>query len=132
MYKSTIISAAILGACAVILGALNAHAFKSFFGPDQTASFETGVKYEFIHSVVLLLLGITGYGSRWTHRLLLIGTIAFSFSIYILNFFKANGIIGLTGLGIVTPIGGLLLVAGWMNLIRDAFQSRNFNSFKEQ
>ncbi len=122
MTKKAIIIGAILAGTAVILGAMNAHYLKQFFTPDTTESFDTGVRYQIYHALAIFVLpSLEHYlGTKKTARimwLLAIGTILFSGSIYALCAFKSFGIIGITGLGILTPIGGLFLIAGWMYLL---------------
>ncbi len=122
MYKQALIAAAILGGTAVIIGAFGAHALKSIFTPEQLTSFETGVKYQFYHAIVLGIVALL-YNKLNKRTLNLCtwfftsGITMFSGSIYLLNFLKAKDIIGLKGLGIITPIGGLVLIAGWATLL---------------
>lgn len=105
----------ILGMFAVILGAFGAHAFKGKFTAAQLESYETGVKYQMYHAIVLLLIGFVGDSSTvgttvvW---LFFVGTLLFSFSIYGLCYtgYKGNK---WKFLGPVTPLGGLLLVLAW-------------------
>ncbi len=125
--KKIIVIGSILAGTAVILGALNAHALKAYFTPDTTSSFATGVRYQMYHALAILLLGtLNSYlGNRASKRVLIFflsGTILFSGSIYALCVLKSNGIIGLTGLGILTPIGGVLLIIGWLSLIISALK----------
>ncbi len=122
MHKQALVGATILGATAVIIGAFGAHYLKQIFTPEQLISFETGVKYQFYHALALLFTGVIGiyFNSKYLNYaawLFLIGTIFFSGSIYLLNILKAKSQIGISGLGIITPIGGLLLIAGWVCLL---------------
>jgi len=125
--KKSIIIGSILAGTAVMLGALNAHAFKVFFDSETTSSFDTGVRYQMYHALVILILAaLTGKmdqkklsTARW---LFLVGTFLFSGSIYLLCAFKSNGIIGLTGLGILTPIGGLVLMIAWSYILVSAIR----------
>lgn len=128
MTKRTIIIGSTLACSAVILGALNAHFLKQFFTPDTTQSFDTGVRYQIYHA--LAILALAGFSDKLSAKhlkkvvwIFLIGILLFSGSIYLLCAFKANGIIGLTGLGILTPIGGLVLITGWIMLIFAAFKN---------
>ena len=52
------IAGSIFGALAIILGAFGAHALKKRFTPELMQSFETGVKYQMYHAIVLLVLGL--------------------------------------------------------------------------
>jgi uncharacterized membrane protein YgdD (TMEM256/DUF423 family) len=122
MFKPALISATLLGASAVIIGAFGAHYLKTIFTPAQLLSFETGVKYQFYHTLALAFTGILGTFiapkfckiATW---LFTIGTIFFSGSIYILTLLASRDIIGIKGIGIITPIGGLLLVSAWLCLM---------------
>ena len=127
--KKIIVSGAALAGTAVILGALNAHYFKQFFSPELTASFDTGVRYQMYHALAILLLAtLANYlGQQKASSifwLFIIGVLLFSGSIYLLCAFKSNGIIGLTGLGILTPIGGLILIIGWVYLIYTVLKTK--------
>lgn len=107
---------ALFGALAIIFGAFGAHALKKKLTNEQLQSFETGVKYQMYHAIVLLVLGYqldtTATINSYIIYLLIIGTILFSFSIYALVLLNAKGK-KIKGLGFVTPLGGLTLVLGW-------------------
>ncbi len=122
MIKKMIVSGTILAGSAVILGALNAHYLKQFFTPELTESFDTGIKYQMYHSLAMLILpALNKYiplkRQKLVFGLFLSGVILFSGSIYLLCGFKSNGIIGLSGLGILTPIGGVFLMLGWLQFL---------------
>lgn len=122
MLKSALATAAIFGAIAVILGAFGAHALKEKLTPELLNTFETGVKYQMYHCFALLAVGIifAAYPNAWIGRagtFFTVGIILFSGSIYALVALKSNGSVGLKGLGIITPIGGLFLVLGWISLV---------------
>ena len=108
--------AALLGMFAVIFGAFGAHALKKILNTDQQKSFETGVKYQMYHAILLLLLGnYFTFQSKIESSIVvcfLIGTFLFSFSIYGLVISSAVNK-KLKFLGPITPLGGLLLVIGW-------------------
>lgn len=107
---------ALLGMLAIILGAFGAHALKKKASASQLASFETGVKYQMYHAILLLVLGYNfSYNSPiedWIIICFLVGTFLFSFSIYGL---VLSDIAGKKWrfLGPITPLGGLLLTIGW-------------------
>ena len=112
-----LISGATFGMLAIILGAFGAHALKKILNTDQLKSFEIGVKYKMYHALVLLFSG-TYFSTpnqlmAWSF---IIGTILFSFSIYGLVLSDANGR-KIKFLGPITPLGGLLLVIGWIMLL---------------
>lgn len=111
---------------AVILGAFGAHALKNVLEPEQLISFETGVRYQMFHGLILVMIALKGYHfhltfEKWVVTLFGIGIILFSVSIYMLNM---QGLFGLNmkWLGPITPIGGSLLIIGWGLLFLDAFK----------
>jgi uncharacterized membrane protein YgdD (TMEM256/DUF423 family) len=115
------------GLTAVIMGAFGAHALKSRLKEDQLRSFETGVKYQMYHAILLLVLSFNLGFSRvldiYMAHFFIWGTFLFSFSIYGLILSSVNGK-KWKFLGPVTPIGGLLLVMGWSLLLYSVI--RNF------
>ncbi|WP_149274166.1 DUF423 domain-containing protein [Pareuzebyella sediminis] len=108
--------AALYGLLAVIFGAFGAHALKKTFSENELKSFETGVKYQMYHALVLLVLSFNLNLDTPLQRIMaycfIFGIFLFSFSIYGLTLSAAKGK-KLKILGPITPIGGLLLVAGW-------------------
>ncbi|MDR1503494.1 MAG: DUF423 domain-containing protein [Prevotella sp.] len=120
MKQTVLIIAAIYGMLSVILGAFGAHAFKDILTPEKLISFETGVRYQMYHAIVLLVIGLalsfTSPLEKWAAICIITGVLLFSFSIYFLSFAGHWGI-NLRFLGPVTPIGGLFLIAGWLLLI---------------
>lgn len=107
---------ALYGLLAVIFGAFGAHALKKSFSEDQLKSFETGVKYQMYHALVLLMLGfnlnLTTSLEKYMIYCFIFGTFLFSFSIYGLTLSASKGN-KIKFLGPITPLGGLLLVIGW-------------------
>lgn len=117
MDKKIIFTAGILGMTAIIFGAFGAHALKEVLTQDQLNTFETGVKYQMYHSLFLIFLGmnqsITEKIKKQIFLLIAFGTLLFSFSIYLLATMTISEI-NFKPIGIVTPIGGLLLILGWL------------------
>ncbi|MCS4226866.1 DUF423 domain-containing protein [Sphingobacterium sp. BIGb0165] len=120
MNNIVIITAALLGALAIILGAFGAHAFKKILSPEKLDSFEVGVRYQMYAAITLLVLGLNlsfEYQSeRVAYYLITSGSLLFSVSIYFLSFaeyWKKN----LKFLGPITPLGGLLMILGWIAII---------------
>lgn len=120
MDKKILIWAGIFGVLAVFLGAFASHGLKSMIDPDQLASFQTGLRYQFYHCLFLLYLGneqrIGRDFKKWIYYLVVVGVIFFSFSIYglatndLTNFnFKT--------IAMITPVGGLLLAGAWLIFI---------------
>ena len=105
--------AGILLALATIFGAFGAHTLKGHVSPDRLEVYETAVKYHFFHALGLLGIGLTlrfvdARAVRWAAILILIGIVLFSGSLYALTFGAPRAF------GIVTPFGGLALIAGWL------------------
>ena len=119
MTQFTLLFASILGGLAVIFGAFGAHALKKLLNEDQLKSFETGVKYQLYHAIVLLVIGFNLSLDTTLEKYMvysfMIGIILFSFSISGLVISSANNK-KLKFLGPITPLGGLLLVSGWILL----------------
>jgi uncharacterized membrane protein YgdD (TMEM256/DUF423 family) len=107
---------ALFGLTAIVFGAFGAHALKKIMSPEQLASFETGVKYQMYHALVLLMLSfnmnLDTSLERYMVYCFILGTVLFSFSIYGLCISGAKGN-KWKFLGPVTPLGGLFLVVGW-------------------
>ncbi|WP_237274397.1 DUF423 domain-containing protein [Tenacibaculum ovolyticum] len=121
-----LISGALFGMLAVIFGAFGAHALKKILSEDQLKSFETGVKYQMYHAIVLLFVGSYFKGSnQLMNYSFIFGIILFSFSIYGLVLSDAKGK-KMKFLGPITPLGGLLLVTGWATLLYQISQTVNF------
>ena len=113
-------SGVILGMTAIILGAFGAHALKKMLTAEELVTFETGVKYQMYHALFLLFLGMTSLVNekvkKSIFKLIVVGVVFFSGSIYILATKTITGI-DFRPLGIVTPIGGTLLIIGWLLLL---------------
>ena len=97
----------------VALGAFGAHTFKSMLGPELLSTFETAVRYQMYHSLALIALGVVL--THVNHRNLIVsgwlfvwGIVLFSGSLYVLALTSARW------LGIITPMGGTLFLAGWV------------------
>lgn len=106
--------AGIWGALGVVCGAFGAHLLRTRLPPDLLAVWSTGAQYHLIHAAVLLALALAaraGLASfELPYRLLAAGSVLFSGSLY------ALALTGIRPLGAVTPIGGTLLVAGWVSI----------------
>lgn len=120
MKQFVLVTAGIYGMLSVILGAFGAHAFKKILSPEKLISFDTGVRYQMYHAIVLLIIGLalsfTSSIEKWAAICIIIGVFLFSFSIYFLAFSEYWNI-NLRFLGPVTPIGGMFMIAGWLMLI---------------
>lgn len=102
----------------IILGALAAHALKAHLTANQLESFKTGVFYQLLHALLFISFGL--HTASETQKLnitlglyfTLVGVLLFSLSIYFLNLQNLLGL-SLRWLGPITPVGGLLMIAGW-------------------
>ena len=111
------------GLVAVGLGAFGAHGLRSRLDDSQMIAWETAVHYQAVHAVVLLALGLWLHGLQgrmlsveWAGWLFAGGVLLFSGSIYLLV------LTGARWAGPVTPLGGLLLICGWLLLIVTAMR----------
>lgn len=117
-----LIKGSILGGLAVIFGAFGAHALKEVLTPQQLISFETGVRYQMYHALVLLVLFIISL--KVTHvyfnraaQFMFWGVILFSGSIYLLTLKNMLGIEALKYIAPITPLGGGLIIVGWIFIL---------------
>ncbi|KAJ1726756.1 hypothetical protein LPJ61_004979 [Coemansia biformis] len=106
--------AAVLGASGVALGAFGAHGLRGMVSePEKIAAWESASRYQLVHAAALLALSATGRRSLHTPLLWTAGTVMFSGSIYLLVLSRDR----FRALGPVTPLGGLLMIAGWLSLL---------------
>lgn len=122
MLKFAWIIGALFGMFAVILGAMGAHALKEVLHPAQLLSFETAVRYQFFHGLVLLIVFLAKdqLPVRFLNiatALITLGVVFFSGSIYLLSCKDLIGLVTYKWLGPITPIGGVLMILGWLFLI---------------
>ncbi len=117
--KFFLLAAAVLGFVSVALGAFGAHTLKDKLAPEQLARFETAVRYQFYH--VFALLGVSLLARAWPDLnfapagwAFLAGVIIFSGTLYLID------LTGIRMFGAVTPVGGVLLLAGWLLLAWEA------------
>ncbi len=102
---------AVLGFLAVALGAFGAHGLKDLLARNGTlATYETAALYHLVHAAVLLFIASREPQPVWAWRLLFVGVLIFSGSLYTL------AITNVKILGAITPIGGVCLLAGWLAL----------------
>ncbi|MER1973235.1 MAG: DUF423 domain-containing protein [Psychrobacter alimentarius] len=111
--------AAINMAIAVALGAFGAHGLKSLVSTQQLEWWHTATLYLFVHALGLLLVGLLiqlKYISHTTAWLLQIGVIIFAGSLYAMTLGAPRWF------GAITPIGGILMIAGWLWLAVSTFR----------
>jgi len=113
MNRTFLLLGAVMGFLGVTLGAFGAHALRARLTPEMLAVFETGVRYQMYHALAILAVAaIVGSGGNtrlagvagWCFAA---GIVLFSGSLYALT------LTGVSTLGAITPIGGVLFLAGW-------------------
>lgn len=128
MNRKIIVTASILGMLAVIAGAFGAHGLRAKLSPADLDVWHTAVQYQFYHVFALLFLSTF---SRTRSRLVnvafylfTLGILFFSGSLYLLSCSNLLGLTRSPWLGAITPLGGLLFIAGWIALAMAAFRNR--------
>lgn len=128
MNKRILNTAAIMAIIAIIFGAFGAHKLKTLLTVESLQAFETGVRYQMYHVFLLLFLGmyksIPMRDKKVVHVLTLLGVCLFSGSIYLLSTSKITGV-DFSSIGILTPIGGMLLIITWVFLLRSFLKINN-------
>ncbi|MEW7289882.1 DUF423 domain-containing protein [Aquimarina sp. 2304DJ70-9] len=118
--KTILITGAVLALLAVLLGAFGAHGLEKLVDAKSIDSFKTGVRYQMYHAIVCIILGnMNGISPKSKKRIFYFfmgGIPLFSGSIYLLTIDDALGI-SLSSIGFVTPLGGFLLIFGWIFFI---------------
>jgi uncharacterized membrane protein YgdD (TMEM256/DUF423 family) len=117
MLKFWLISAGISGFLSVGLGAFGAHSLKNILDEYGKSIYEKAVLYQMFHTLALFLVGILYHLFKETSFFLagwgfLIGIVLFSGSLYVLATTNVKW------LGVITPIGGVAFLFGWVWLIR--------------
>ncbi len=111
--RQIILMGSLLGGLAVALGAFGAHAFKDLLiQNNRTDTYELAVRYHFFHAITLLLIAsligkVESKAGGRSALFILIGTILFSGSLYIMALFNTTKVTW------ITPIGGVFLLIGW-------------------
>lgn len=112
-----IITTCFLGLSAVIFGAFGVHVLKDSLTTDQLLSFETAVRYQMYHVIVLLFVNTyNGFSDKQKNRmsyLFLAGVFCFSGSIYLIQLTNITA----KSIWFVTPLGGLFFIIGWISMI---------------
>jgi len=116
MFKNLIITC-FLGLTAIILGAFGAHALKEILSVEQLNSFETAVRYQMYHVIVLLIVnlfdGFTTKQKNTISILFFIAILLFSGSIYLIQLTQITA----KSIWFITPLGGLFFIIGWLLMI---------------
>ncbi len=131
MHKTFLATAALLGATGVMLGAFGAHGLQRICNDEKILhGFQTGVQYQLWHAIVILAMAFNAgtRENRWIRsafHCFWSGILLFSGSLYLLTYLKIiqSGLV--SAIGPVTPLGGLLMIAGWILLLRAALEKRS-------
>ena len=125
MFKNIIITC-FLGLSAVILGAFGAHALKEILTAEQLLSFETAVRYQMYHAIVLLFVNIfEGFSAKQKNVISIMffmGVLFFSGSIYLIQLTSIRA----KSIWFVTPLGGFFFIIGWVSMMV-IFMKKYFN-----
>ncbi|HEX4876348.1 MAG TPA: DUF423 domain-containing protein [Chitinophagaceae bacterium] len=131
MHRNYFITAAVLGALGVALGAFGAHGLQQLTTDEKILhSYQTGVQYQVYHSIALLIAAAVAEKLnekyfKWAALCFTVGVIFFSGSLYIITYLKIQESDAARYLGPVTPLGGLLFIAGWLLLAVSALKKQN-------
>lgn len=122
MHKIFLLIGTLLAGMAVALGAFGAHGLKKFVDNDTVAIYQTGVQYQMYHALALLVVGLLAERLstsmvNYAGVLFIGGIVLFSGSLYLIASLKAMNKVVSPAVGIMTPIGGLLFITGWLLLL---------------
>jgi uncharacterized membrane protein YgdD (TMEM256/DUF423 family) len=109
-------------ALGVVLGAFGAHLLREKLDAEKLANWDTAVRYQLVHALALVAFGLFGErtsGKDYPGVLFLLGSLCFSGSIYALCFGFLPSV-----MGPITPLGGVMLILGWIAFAREAARRR--------
>ena len=114
-------------AIGVCFGALGAHSLKKVLTLESLAAWETGVRYQLIHGLAILIIAtndrlMESKGIISVLRLFISGVLLFSGSVYLLSTQSVSGL-SVSFLGPITPIGGVLMITAWIMLFLQAVKT---------
>lgn len=117
---------AILAIIGIILGAFGAHALKEKLAIDALQSFETGIRYQLYHVIVLLFVNTySGFSVKVKNQI--------SYLFFTAILFFSGSIYAITAGGIdpkfiwyITPLGGLLFIVGWILMLLSFIKKNDF------
>lgn len=119
----TLLLGALSALTGVLLGAFGAHILKNAVLPELLAVYQTGITYQMWHALGLLLLALLQQQDplskllNWSSKLMFLGIILFSGSLYLLVALNQRW------LGMITPFGGLSFLTAWLLLAIYAVKS---------
>lgn len=115
--RNALVWASVFISTAIVLGAFGAHALKAMLTEAKLTSFNTAVRYQMWMAIGLFLQGLLAINLKeinikWSARLLIVGVIMFSGSIYGLTFLPEGNTFRQV-IGPITPLGGILMIVSW-------------------
>jgi uncharacterized membrane protein YgdD (TMEM256/DUF423 family) len=129
MKKNLITTGIILVFTSIILGAFGAHALEKLVNKESLHTFEVGVRYQMYQGLgMLLLASLSNYfvfSLKFVFRLQFIGILLFSLSLYALVLVPLLGVDLKMFFGPITPIGGLLMILGWLILFVNHLKTKS-------
>lgn len=132
-----LIIAALFGVLAIAIGAMGAHFLAKSLTAEQLTHIETGARYQMYHAIVLLILGVLAGKmkkglAKAASFFFGIGVLFFSFSLYAITFFEVMQITLPKLFFLITPLGGILLMLGWLTILIQAVRSLYFRNIEKQ
>ena len=117
--RKILLAGALLAATGIACGAFGAHALRDALGPARLGWWQTAVQYQMWHALALMALAALPLPRLgWPAALLGFGTVVFAGTLYLM------ALTDLRWLGAITPLGGLLMIAGWLLIGWRAFGDR--------
>lgn len=109
--RRILVAGALLAATGVAFGAFGAHGLRNALDPVRLGRWQTALQYQMWHATALVAIAALKLPRlAWPAALLAVGTIIFAGTLYLM------ALTGLRWLGAITPLGGLLMIAGWLLL----------------
>lgn len=129
MFRTYITIGGILGMLSVALGAFGAHTLERFLSEQALDTYHTGVEYQMIHAIALVLTAVLSSHSaidsrriNWAGVLFTAGVVLFSGSLY------AVSLTGIGSFGMIAPFGGFSFILGWLMLVLSIWPAKKQRS----
>jgi uncharacterized membrane protein YgdD (TMEM256/DUF423 family) len=129
MKKNLLLAGTLFALLSVLLGAMGSHALKPYLSPEDFVSYDTAVRYQMYHALAILFTALFMSHSNTKYcsiagMLFAFGIVLFSGSLYFITYFKTQGITISPFIGMLTPLGGLMLACGWLMLAVSIFKHK--------
>ena len=120
--KGYITLASLFAALAILFGAFGSHALKERLSVQSLEVYDIATRYLMFHALGIFLIALLGFqlpkeSFKMPAMMMIVGTFIFSGSLYLIS------ILNFKKLGMVTPIGGLLLIVSWLLLAYNTYKS---------